>query len=123
MSWGRICTLSGVLGLIVLGTLGIVFWVPPKTLPIGLLVSVFSLPLLLPLRGVINGSKRSHAWLGFLSFAYFIVGVDVAFNRVGDERLFGWAVIVLSVVMCFGTMGYIRKDREVKPKSAQETEN
>lgn len=112
----RTATLVGALGLIALGLVGFSFWLSPERIPRSLLILVFCGPLLLPLRGVLRGNVRSHIWLGFLAFAYFAIGIDVAINRIDAERQFGIATTVLSLLMWFGSIGFVRQHSPKKPK-------
>ncbi len=44
---------------------------PPEKLPIALVLIFFVLPLLFPLKGILNGISYTHIWTSFLALFYF----------------------------------------------------
>ena len=48
---------------------------PPSGSGSWILATAATVPLLLPLRGVLAGSLRAMTWAGYLSMLYFIIGV------------------------------------------------
>ncbi len=60
------------------------------------LALVATLPLLLPLRGIIVGSTRSWTWGGYLALLYFSVGIMEAWSNPA-QRAPAMAQIVLAV--------------------------
>ena len=85
------------LSLNMLGAAGLVAW------------AVQALPLAAFLPGLHGSLPRSYAWLGFIIQFYFIHGVVLAFNpaRLG----WGLAQILLSVLVFFGLIAFIRAYR------------
>jgi uncharacterized membrane protein len=54
---------------------------PPRGAGSWLLAAVATLPLLLPLKGVLAGSLRSMTWAGYLVMLYLVVGVMEAWSN------------------------------------------
>jgi len=80
---------------------------------------VFALPPLLLLAGVIRGSHKAAFWSGVLGLFWFSHGVVVAYGRPA-ERGFGWAEIVLALVIVVasswpGVAGRFRKKKTAAP--------
>jgi uncharacterized membrane protein len=65
-----------------------------------------SLPMLLPLRGLLYRQRRSYGWLGMLSLGYFIHGVGAW--TVAAERLPASLEIVLSLALFGGCLLCLR---------------
>lgn len=99
--------LSGFFGLFSL----LMFWntilYPSTQLPIALVLLLAILPLLLPLRGFLNGNPRSCAWMAYLSIAYFMHGtVEAYVNPV--ERLIAGLEVAFSLMLFVGSLLVIR---------------
>ena len=70
----------------------------PK-LPVALMLVITVTPLLLPMRGFLNGQLKSCAWLAYVSLIYFIHGCSEAYffghnflyPLIGKTRLNGAA--------------------------------
>ena len=60
-----------------------------------LLALVATLPLLLPLRGIVAGKVRSMTWGGYLLVFYFVVGVMEAWSSP-EERVMALLQIALT---------------------------
>lgn len=105
---GRKLTLVGYFGLLLL-ILNWFTWIsPPERVPRALVLCALAVPLLFPLRGIINARRYTHQWVGFLSMLYFIVGVDVWFNHQGVEKLMGMLMVVFSLLLLTGSSLYAR---------------
>ena len=115
MSKSQMVALVALLGLLLLGTLGLALWVVPQQIPRSLPMALYCIPLLLPLRGMLHGRPRSYIWAGFLSFAYFALGIDLAINRIADERLFGILTLVLSLILWSASILFIRQSNASQP--------
>ena len=63
-------------------------------------------PLMLPLRGLLNGKLYTHSWSMYLAIFYFIIGVWYAGNS--DELMIGLFVITTSLTFFTGTVFYVR---------------
>ncbi len=109
--------LGAYLGLIVL-TLTWEGWLAPAPkAPPGLWLMVKSLPLLLPLFGLLHGRRYTYQWSLFLILAYFTEGVVVAYaHRYAGFTLhspvpYAWLEIVLTTVFFVAAILYIRRSR------------
>ncbi len=104
----RWTTLVGYFGLLLL-LLNWFIWIsPPERLPRSLLIILLVLPLLIPLRGILHATRRSHQWMSFLSLFYFMVGVDVWYNNPPDQQWLGALCTLFSLVLFGGTIHYAK---------------
>lgn len=109
--------LGAYLGLIVL-TLAWEGWLAPAPkAPPGLWLMVKSLPLLLPLFGLLHGRRYTYQWSLFLILAYFTEGVVVAYAHrdagftLNSPIPYAWLEIVLTTVFFISAILYIRRSR------------
>jgi uncharacterized membrane protein len=86
--------------------------VPPRDMPMPLLLAITVIPLLLPLLTLRN-VRRALLWVGILSLFYFCHGVSEAWSSAG-ERWLAIAEVVLTVLLIavLGA-GVKRKSRDV----------
>jgi uncharacterized membrane protein len=111
--------LTAYLGLIFLTLLWEGWLAPAPKAPPGLWLMVKSLPLLLPLFGLLHGKRYTYQWSLFLILAYFTEGVVVAYaHRQAGFALhspvpYAWLEIVLTTVFFFSAILYIRRGRAV----------
>jgi len=63
-----------------------------------LLALVASVPLLLPLRGLLAGSLRSMTWAGYLVMLYLVIGVMEAWSNPAQR---GPALLQTALVVIF----------------------
>jgi len=102
----RWAALAGHLALIV----AVVVWTtwidPPQRIPRALALVLLTLPLLVPLRGVLHARPYTHAWVLFVAMGYFVLGVWHA--AVPAERLYGLTLVTASLLWFFGAMFYVR---------------
>ena len=80
---------------------------PPVHLPVSLVLLIVTAPLLVPLRGLLQGRVRSHLWMAFLSLPYFVHGVGEAMANP-MERWLGLAEIASSLLLFFSATLYAR---------------
>lgn len=73
----RILTLVGYGLLMITLVLGIVLKKFYINMPEGLLLITLVVPLLFPLRGLLQAKRYTHAWGSFLSCWYLVIGVDI----------------------------------------------
>ncbi len=78
MSPARIAAFVGYFGLLVLWLAWATAFAPARHAPTSLVLGVATLPLLLPLRGLLYDRRGSFIGLGLLSLLYFIHGVVAA---------------------------------------------
>ncbi|MEW6645745.1 MAG: DUF2069 domain-containing protein [Pseudomonadota bacterium] len=110
----RTATLAGYFGLIAL-LLAWQLWLSPSTLPAGLVLLVLVGPLLLPLRGLLQGRPKSHFWASLLALLYLLHGAGEAFATPGDRPL---AVMEIALALCLyiGALSYVRLKGGVIPR-------
>jgi uncharacterized membrane protein len=70
-----------------------------------------TLPLLLPLFGVLRGKRYTYQWSSMLILAYFIEGVVRAWSERGASKALALAEIVLSIVFFAAAIFYARCTR------------
>ena len=98
------------LGLILLQPLW--HWLAPA--PMGmeswLLALIATLPLLLPARGVMQGSLRSLTWAGYLLMLYLAIGIMEAWSNP-PQRIPALAQTFLVIGFLVALLIFSRKDR------------
>ncbi|MBX2838076.1 MAG: DUF2069 domain-containing protein [Gammaproteobacteria bacterium] len=125
IQWTRTLALLGYFGLLAV-LLNWFLWIaPPKQVPRALLLIVLVVPLLIPLRGLLYEKRYTYQWTCFLALFYFIIGVDVGFNRLGPERLMGVLTVAFSLMFFTGAMYYAKytgtgKKRQKKAPKTRE---
>ena len=106
--------LSGYFGLFVLLFVWTIYLVPPTIFPVSIVLLFYVGPLLIPMRGLLNGKLYTHAWVHFMALFYFTVGVMIAAANV-EERVYALMQVTLSIMMFIGSMMYVRvKARETR---------
>lgn len=108
ISVARLVTLAGYFALLLLLLNWFIWIAPPVQLPRALLIILLVVPLLLPLRGLLYGRRRTHQWTSFLSLFYFLMGVDVWYNNPPDERWLGALCTLFSLVLFAGSIHYAK---------------
>ena len=109
----RIIALCGYFGLWLLLPLWY-GWLSPSTLPLGLVLGVLVLPLLFPLRGLLQGRPYTYAWSSFLSLFYLIHAVLELYSSPQDRYL-ALLELLLSLSFYVGCVIYARLGgRELK---------
>jgi uncharacterized membrane protein len=71
------------------------------------IAAVLTLPLFLPLRGIIRDQRYTYKWVGFLTFLYFSVGVSEAFANT-ELRVYSSLTIVFSCLLFVSSIYYSR---------------
>ncbi|GAA6183629.1 MULTISPECIES: DUF2069 domain-containing protein [Alteromonadaceae] len=71
------------------------------------LTFVWTIPLLLPMSGILRGKPYTHAWANFIVMFYIMHGLT-SFYAVENERYYALIEIVLSVGMFIGCSFYAR---------------
>ena len=80
---------------------------PPRGAGIWWLAGIATLPLLLPLKGVIAGSLRSMTWAGYLVMLYLAIGIMEAWSNP-PQRLPALVQTGLVVVFVGSVLGFSR---------------
>ena len=110
----RTAALTGYFGLIAL-LLAWQLWLSPSTLPTALVLLVLVGPLLLPLRGLLQGRPKSHFWASVLALLYLVHGAGELFATPQDRQL---AVMEILLALCLyiGALAYVRLKGGVIPR-------
>ncbi|MFO8005734.1 DUF2069 domain-containing protein [Thioalkalivibrio sp.] len=99
-------TLVGYFGLFFL----ILIWTslidPPHHLPRSLVLLALLLPLLVPLRGLLHGRPRTHAWTSLLALLYVAIGITLA--AVAEDRFYGLSMLGLALLLFSGCLLSVR---------------
>ena len=82
-------------------------WLAPIR-PGGSWLVLKSLPLLLPLMGILKGRRYTYQWAPMLILAYFTEGVVRAWSDTGLSSWLAGAEVVLSVVFFFAAIYYAK---------------
>ena len=82
-------------------------WLAPAR-PGGSWLVLKTLPLLLPLMGILKGRRYTYQWAPMLLLFYFSEGVMHAWSETGLSAQLGMAEIVLSVVFFFTAIYYAK---------------
>ena len=85
-------------------------WLAPLR-PGGSLVALKALPLLLPLRGILEGRRYTYQWSSLLILAYFAEGVTRAWSEAGASRGLALGEAGLSVLFFAAAVSYARLTR------------
>jgi len=102
----RILALIGYFGCMAFLMLWIIVIAPPQ-IPKSIAIAIATLPMLLPLRGILHGRVYTHSWAGFLALPYFAFGVDAAIHRT-EKPWLGVTLVVLSTLWFLGSAYYAK---------------
>ncbi len=114
-------TLSGYFALLLLLLIWHGFVFPAEKKP-WLILLFIVIPLLFPLRGLLQEKPYTYAWTSFVILIYFIHGVVEAWAN-DAERLFAIAEIFLSVQVYIGAIFYARLQGRALKQQAAATDN
>ena len=103
--------LAGLLGLLANSLAWPLWYSPGGPYPEWMLLKV--LPLLLPLRGLLHGRRRTHQWASFLSLPYVMGSIAAVYGflvpprfTTGVDMLGGLVQLVFATAMLLGCMYY-----------------
>jgi uncharacterized membrane protein len=82
-------------------------WLAPLR-PGGSMLALKALPLLLPLFGILRGSRYTHQWTSLLALAYVIEGSVRAYSDQGAGQLLAIAETMLAILLFAGCLGHAR---------------
>ncbi|MDU9398148.1 DUF2069 domain-containing protein [Pseudomonas sp. zfem003] len=102
----RALSLASFLGLILLLTVWTLVYADLNGARYWVVLSIELLPLVLLAPGMLLGNARAHAWACFMINLYFIQGVLAAADP--KRMVFGWLMVVLSVVLFCAALLYTR---------------
>ena len=128
----QLLALTGYIGLLILMPLWMFVLVPRTDYSLAFTFGLYILPLLLPLKGIIQDKPYTYAWANFVVMIYFIHGFTLLWVSP-DERLWVILELILSSMMFVGCTYYARhrgqelglkvgklKDDLAQEKAAQE---
>lgn len=83
-------------------------WLAPSaTLPIWLKLTMWVIPLLFPLKGILQGNPYTHAWANFVLMLYFLHSLTTLYTHPG-ERWFAGIELFLTTLAFIGATYYAR---------------
>ena len=85
-------------------------WLAPLR-PGGSLVALKALPLVLPLRGILEGRRYTYQWSSMLVLGYFAEGVTRAWAERGLSQAFSIVEVGLSLAFFAAAVSYARLTR------------
>ena len=99
--------LTGYFGLLFFMPLWLVVLNPSKGLSITLSLVFFTLPLLFPLKGLLQGNPFTYAWSNFIVMIYFLHSLTTLWVSADDTL---WAIIelIFASLMFFGGTYYAK---------------
>lgn len=83
--------------------------------PGGSWLALKSLPLLLPLLGILNGRRYSYQWASMLILLYFSEGIVRATTEQGMGQALAIAETLLALIFFWAAVGYARLTRPRAP--------
>jgi uncharacterized membrane protein len=92
-------------------------WLAPLR-PGGSMRALKSLPLLLPLFGILHGKRYTHQWTSMLALAYVAEGLVRAASDHGASGVLAMAETILAMLLFAGCLGHARtaaRSISVKP--------
>jgi len=105
----RVGAAGGLLSLIAL-CLAWELWLAPLR-PGGSLLALKALPLLLPVRGILEGRRYTYQWSSMLILAWFAEGVMRSWGDSGLSQALAMAEIALSLIFFASAVAYARLTR------------
>ncbi len=102
--WLAVSAFLGLFGLLMLWQ---TVFAPPTHFPVALMLLFTITPLLIPLRGFLNGNRKSFSWIAYISLFYLIHGAIESYANV-DERMLASLEVFLSLQLFFSSAFYVR---------------
>jgi uncharacterized membrane protein len=91
-------------------------WLAPLR-PGGSWLALKTLPLLLPLMGILHSRRYTYQWASMLILGYFAEGVMRGFGEPGTGAALALAEALLALVFFFSAVFYARLTRESQPRA------
>ena len=95
--------------------LGLIFWLENDYRFV--IAGVLTLPLLIPVKGLISNRRYTFKWTGFLTMLYFSIGVSESFANP-DLQVYSALNILLSGILYVSSIYYSRYLRQVENTSS-----
>jgi uncharacterized membrane protein len=89
----------------ILNQISLLFWLEGEFRYV--LALIFTLPLLLPLYGLISNKLYTYRWTGFLTMLYIIIGVSEGFSNP-QLRIYAVLTLLFSTGLFVGSIYYSR---------------
>ncbi len=105
--FARLLTLAGFFGLLAWVLLWHLWLSPHPDLAPWLLPVIWTVPLLFPLKGIVQGNPYTHAWGNFVLMPYFLHALTLITTDEG-ERWLAVVELVLTTLAFVGTIYYAR---------------
>jgi uncharacterized membrane protein len=80
---------------------------PSETLPMWLKLTMFVVPLLLPLKGILQGNPYTHAWANFILIIYFLHSLTTMY-AVREAFWYALVELLLTTLAFIGATFYAR---------------
>ncbi len=111
-------TLTAYFGLLILLASWIIFFDPPENSTTSLALLFILTPLILALRGLLNGKRYTYAWSSMLILFYFLHGVVEAWANINPLiQTLALFEVGLTVIFFIGAIFYVKhKSQELGQK-------
>jgi uncharacterized membrane protein len=100
----KIISITALIGQI-LNQLSLLLWIEGNIRYV--LAPLFTLPLLIPIFGLLKDKLYTYRWTGFLTMLYFIIGVSETFSNP-DLRVYGVMTLCFTLILFLSSMYYSR---------------
>ncbi len=90
-------------------------WLAPLR-PGGSWLALKVLPLLMPLLGILRGTRYTYQWASMLILAYLAEGVVRALSDAGISAALASSELVLTMIFFVSAILYVRQTRESQPR-------
>jgi len=90
-------------------------WLAPLR-PGGSWLALKVLPLLMPLLGILRGTRYTYQWASMLILAYLAEGVVRAFSDAGTSAALASGELLLTMIFFVSAILYVRLTRESQPR-------
>jgi uncharacterized membrane protein len=99
--------LAGYFSLLIFMPLWLIFLSPSESLSIPTALLIFTLPLLFPLKGMLQGNPFTYAWSNFIVLIYFLHSLTTLWVLPADRI---WAILelIFASTMFFGATYYAK---------------
>lgn len=84
------------------------------------MLALKALPLLLPLLGILRGSRYTHQWTSMLSLAYLTEGLVRAASDKGTSQALATVETVLAAILFAGCLAYARSSAPSRTIKAED---